>query len=69
MTTDLSNRFLRVVEAAAIAAGRTTGKGERKHSDKVATEAMRRVLGDVPIRGKIVIGEGERDEAPMLLRR
>ena len=66
MATQFSNRFLRVVEAAAIAAARTTGQGERKYSDKMATEAMRRVLGAVPIRGKIVIGEGERDEAPML---
>lgn len=66
MLIDASHHFLRVVEAAAIAAGRTTGKGDRKHSDHVAVEAMRNVLGNVPIRGKIVIGEGERDEAPML---
>jgi len=66
MATELSNRFLRVVEAAAIAAARTTGQGDRKHSDHVAVQAMRKVLGDVPMRGTIVIGEGERDEAPML---
>ena len=66
MPTDLSSHFLRVTEAAAIAAGRTTGQGERKHSDQVATEAMRRVMGAAPMRGRIVIGEGERDEAPML---
>ncbi|MDA1195813.1 MAG: class II fructose-bisphosphatase [Planctomycetota bacterium] len=66
MPTDLSNRFLRVVEAAAIAAARTMGNGERKRSDHVAVEAMRRVLADIPMRGRIVIGEGERDEAPML---
>ena len=66
MPTDLAHRFLRVVEAAAIAAARTTGEGDRKHSDHVATEAMRRTLGSVPMRGRIVIGEGERDEAPML---
>ena len=66
MATEYSNRFLRVVEAAAIAAGRSVGQGERKYSDKLATEAMRAELGTVPISGKIVIGEGERDEAPML---
>lgn len=66
MPTDLAHRFLRVVEAAAIAAARTTGQGERDRSDQVATEAMRMVMGAVPMRGRIVIGEGERDEAPML---
>ena len=66
MPTDLAHRFLRVVEAAAIAAARTQGHGERKHSDQVAVEAMRKVMQGVPMRGKIVIGEGERDEAPML---
>jgi fructose-1,6-bisphosphatase class II len=63
---DLSLDFLRVTEAAAIAAAKTMGKGDRKHSDHVAVEAMREVLDTVPMRGKIVIGEGERDEAPML---
>jgi fructose-1,6-bisphosphatase class II len=63
---DLSLDFLRVTEAAAIAAAKTMGKGDRKHSDYVAVEAMREVLDTVPVRGRIVIGEGERDEAPML---
>lgn len=63
---ELSLEFLRVVETAAIAAARTMGQGERKYSDHVAVEAMRQVLDQVPIRGTIVIGEGERDEAPML---
>ncbi len=61
-----SLEFLKVVEEAAIASARTMGRGERKGSDRVAVEAMRRVLDTLPIRGTIVIGEGERDEAPML---
>jgi fructose-1,6-bisphosphatase class II len=66
MERDLSLDFLRVCEAAAIEAARTMGQGERKHSDHVAVEAMRQVMDTVPMRGRIVIGEGERDEAPML---
>jgi fructose-1,6-bisphosphatase II len=64
--SDLASRFLRVVETAAIASARTMGQGERKLSDHVATEAMRRTMDNIPMRGTIVIGEGERDEAPML---
>jgi fructose-1,6-bisphosphatase class II len=64
--SDLASRFLRVVEIAAIASARTMGQGERKLSDQVATEAMRRTMDNIPMRGTIVIGEGERDEAPML---
>lgn len=63
---DLSLDFLRVTEAAAIASAQTMGKGDRKYSDHVAVEAMREVMDTVPMRGRIVIGEGERDEAPML---
>lgn len=63
---ELSLDFLRVCEAAAIAAARTMGQGDRKYSDHVAVEAMREVMDSVPMRGRIVIGEGERDEAPML---
>jgi fructose-1,6-bisphosphatase class II len=63
---ELSLDFLRVCEAAAIAAARTMGKGDRKYSDHVAVEAMREVMDTVKMRGTIVIGEGERDEAPML---
>jgi len=66
MEPDLSLEFLRVVEEAAIACAHTMGQGERHKSDQVAVEAMRRVLDTVPIDGRIVIGEGERDEAPML---
>jgi len=63
---DLSLDFLRVVEQAAIACAQTMGQGDRHKSDQVAVEAMRRELENVPIDGTIVIGEGERDEAPML---
>jgi fructose-1,6-bisphosphatase II / sedoheptulose-1,7-bisphosphatase len=56
----------RVTEAAAIAAARLRGQGNNKGADKAAVDAMRRELGRVNIRGKIVIGEGEMDEAPML---
>jgi len=66
LESDLSARLLRVVEIAAIESARTMGQGERKLSDKVATEAMRRTMDSIPMRGTIVIGEGERDEAPML---
>jgi len=64
--TDLALEFLRVTEESAIAAGKTMGQGDRKHADHVATEAMRGVMDSVPMDGTIVIGEGERDEAPML---
>ena len=64
--SDLSLEFLRVVEQAAIACAHTMGQGDRHHSDQVAVEAMRHVMDTVPIDGTIVIGEGERDEAPML---
>jgi fructose-1,6-bisphosphatase class II len=63
---DLSLEFVRVVEKAAIAAGRTMGQGDRKYSDQVAVEAMRHEMETVDMDGTIVIGEGERDEAPML---
>ncbi|HZN12591.1 MAG TPA: class II fructose-bisphosphatase [Blastocatellia bacterium] len=58
--------FLRVVEAAAVEAARTMGQGDRKYSDHVAVEKMRAVMETIPMNGTIVIGEGERDEAPML---
>ncbi|MBI3401943.1 MAG: class II fructose-bisphosphatase [Acidobacteria bacterium] len=66
MESDLSLDFLRVVEQAAIACAHTMGQGDRRHSDQVAVEAMRAVMDTVAIDGTIVIGEGERDEAPML---
>src|SRR5260370_25150566 len=64
--SDLASRFLRVVEVAAIASARTMGQGERKLSDAMATGGMRKPRDTVPMRGTIVIGEGERDDAPML---
>ena len=64
--SDLALEFLRVVEKAAIASARTMGQGDRHLADKVATETMREVMDTVPMHGTIVIGEGERDEAPML---
>jgi fructose-1,6-bisphosphatase class II len=64
--SDLSLDFLRVTERAAIACALTMGQGDRHKSDQVAVEAMRAEMDSVPIDGTIVIGEGERDEAPML---
>jgi len=66
MEQTLSLEFLRVVEEAAIACSRSIGHGRRKHSDKLAVEAMRTAMESVRMEGTIVIGEGERDEAPML---
>ena len=66
MEEHLSLDFLRVVENAAIAAARTMGFGDRHKADEVAVEAMRATMDEVEMDGTIVIGEGERDEAPML---
>jgi fructose-1,6-bisphosphatase II len=66
MEEHLSLDFLRVVENAAIAAARTMGFGDRHKADEVAVEAMRNTMDEVEMDGTIVIGEGERDEAPML---
>jgi fructose-1,6-bisphosphatase II len=63
---DLSLEMLRVVEDAAIASARTMGMGDANASDQAAVESMRRCLDTLAIEGTIVIGEGERDEAPML---
>jgi fructose-1,6-bisphosphatase II len=63
---DLSLEVLRVVEDAAIASARTMGMGDPDASDHAAVESMRRSLDTIPIEGVIVIGEGERDQAPML---
>ncbi len=62
----LTMEMVRVVEAAAVAAARERGQGDEKKADQVAVDAMRRELNNLPISGRIVIGEGERDEAPML---
>jgi fructose-1,6-bisphosphatase II len=58
--------FLRVTEAAALSTARFVGKGDRDGADQAACESMRRTLNDLSMCGTIVIGEGERDEAPML---
>ena len=58
--------FIKVTERAALAASRWMGRGERDTADGAAVEAMREALGEMEISGRIVIGEGERDEAPML---
>jgi fructose-1,6-bisphosphatase class II len=66
VNSDLSLDFLRVVEQAAIACAHTMGQGDNHKSDQAAVAAMREALDTVLIDGTIVIGEGERDEAPML---
>src|SRR5258705_2086669 len=66
MDSDLSLEFLRVVEQAAIACAHTMGLGDWRKSDQAAVETMRKCMDSVPIDGTIVIGEGERDQAPML---
>src|SRR5271166_2909151 len=62
----LAFELARVVEEAAVAAARTMGQGDRPGSDHAAVQAMRQAFENVPIAGNIVIGEGERDKAPML---
>lgn len=68
MSIDLAieQDFIRVTERAAIAAAQTMGYGDKMHSDHVAVEAMRATLDEIEFDGRVVIGEGERDEAPML---
>ena len=62
----LALEMVRVTEAAAIASARFMGRGDRVEADRAATEAMRQAMDETDIAGTIVIGEGERDEAPML---
>ena len=66
MQGELALEFARVTEAAAIAASEWIGKGRKKSADRAATEAMRTRFNSIRIKGKVVIGEGEKDEAPML---
>jgi fructose-1,6-bisphosphatase class II len=66
MESSLEIGFLRAAEKAAIASARTMGYGKRKYSDQVAVEGMREELNKLKMRGSVVIGEGERDKAPML---
>ena len=62
----LALEMVRVTEAAAIASARFMGRGDGIEADRAATEAMRRTMDEIDMAGTIVIGEGERDEAPML---
>ncbi|MBX5467540.1 MAG: class II fructose-bisphosphatase [Firmicutes bacterium] len=66
MERELALEFVRVTEAAAMAAGRLLGRGDKSAADQAAVDAMRAMLDTVDIRGTVVIGEGEMDEAPML---
>ncbi len=66
MDRNLALEVVRVTEAAALASARLMGRGDRNGADAAAVEAMRRAFGGVAIRGEVVIGEGERDAAPML---
>src|SRR5437879_8610090 len=63
---NLAMELVRVTEAAALAASRWMGRGEKDGADGAAVDAMRVVLESVPMDGVVVIGEGEKDEAPML---
>jgi len=63
---NLALEVVRITEAAALASARLMGRGDRKLADHVAVEAMRSAFDAMDIRGTVVIGEGERDEAPML---
>ncbi|HNS63491.1 MAG TPA: fructose-bisphosphatase class II, partial [Anaerolineaceae bacterium] len=65
-TRNLALELVRVTEAAALAAGRFMGRGDKIAADKASVDAMRLVLNTVDMDGVIVIGEGEKDEAPML---
>jgi fructose-1,6-bisphosphatase II len=65
-TRNLALDLVRVTEAAALAAGRYMGRGDKNAADKASVDAMRLVLNEVEMDGIIVIGEGEKDEAPML---
>ena len=62
----LALEAVRVAEVAALAASRLTGLGDEKAADQAAVDAMRSALNELPMSGTVVIGEGERDEAPML---
>ena len=65
-TSDLTSHFVSATEKAAIAASEWRGRGDGKLADAAAVEAMREVFDGVPFDGRVAIGEGERDDAPML---
>src|SRR5919199_1846147 len=66
MNRNFAMEFVRVTEAAALESARFMGRGDEHAADFAAVDAMRRMLNSVPFCGTVVIGEGERDEAPML---
>jgi fructose-1,6-bisphosphatase II len=66
MDRNLALEVVRVTEAAALESARLMGRGDEKAADKAAVDAMRRAFDSIKFRGTVVIGEGERDEAPML---
>ncbi|MED4071443.1 class II fructose-bisphosphatase [Priestia endophytica] len=66
MERSLSMELVRVTEAAALASGRWMGRGKKEEADEAATSVMRDVFDTIPMKGTVVIGEGEMDEAPML---
>src|ERR1700751_2142254 len=66
MDRNLALEFVRITEAAALASARFMGRGDEKAADQAAVDAMRRAFDSVNIDGPVVIGEGKRDEAPML---
>jgi fructose-1,6-bisphosphatase II len=66
MDRNLALEFVRVTEAAAISSARWMGRGERNLADQAAVDAMRKAFDSLDVKGRVVIGEGERDEAPML---
>src|SRR5947207_13690285 len=63
---NLALELVRVTEAAALAAARWVGRGDKDGADRVAVDAMRKMISSVQMKGVVVIGEGEKDEAPML---
>src|SRR4051794_26172473 len=64
---NLAMELVRVTEAAALAAGRWVGRGDKNTADGAAVDAMRLMIDSVSMDGVVVIGEGEKDDAPMLL--
>ena len=66
MDSTIGLEIIEVVEQAAIASAKYMGKGDKDGADQAAVEAMRARMNQIYMRGRIVIGEGERDEAPML---
>jgi fructose-1,6-bisphosphatase II len=66
MRRDLSMDLIRVTESAALASGKWMGRGKKEEADEAATQAMRDVFNSIQMKGTVVIGEGEMDEAPML---